>query len=242
MELSTLQDRISNLKNTIEKKTKTIQTKTNLIAKKQKQLNDLGIDIFDKESIKSNNNAFWLAYDIETLEDDIKNANKVIEESKKKLADYEEQLKDASNVEDSYVREVPECLKELQKELEERWTEFDIARRDKILEVKKVKKYKDVMYTYSKYDWTVLAYKTDSEIIEDNKKDAKHFVIELFNRIKSITGEVTDWRNVELTYGARGMATLNGVVTGVNGKCRVESIFAEGSVQRLHVRVLTKRI
>ena len=111
-----------------------------------------------------------------------------------------------------------------------------------IQEAKRSLNYDEYRKMFSKYEFNVLAYKSDEDIRKDNEKDAKGMVMNLYNRIKDITGEITDWSGITLAPGARGSATLNGVVIGNKGKCKVESIYAEGPVQRLHVRVLTKEI
>ncbi len=242
MQLATLNDRIKNIEERISKKEKTIANKTKLLAKKEKTVTDAGYNLNDRESAKQNSQIFWVMFDIDNLKEDLVRLPKEIDELKKTLESYKQQLVGLEEKESVYTDDVPESMKTMEKELVDKWTKFDIEKRDKIREEKRSKSFKDVMNKYSRYDWNILAYKTDDEILKDNQKDAKDLVMNLYNRIKEITGDVTDWSGIHLDYGARGTSTLNGVVTGVKGKCKVESIFAEGPVQRLHVRVLTKEI
>ena len=84
---------------------------------------------------------------------------------------------------------------------------------------------------------------SDEQIHEDNTKAAKAVILELLNRVTKITGPVVDWSGLHVTAGNNGLATLNGVVIGEDGKARVESITAGGyNIQRLHIRTLVKEI
>ena len=83
---------------------------------------------------------------------------------------------------------------------------------------------------------------TDAQIHDDNVKSAKKIILDLLKRVTKITGPVVDWSNLNVTAGNGGFAVLNGIVIGEDGKARVESIYAEGPVQRLHVRTLVKPI
>lgn len=242
MQLSTIQSRINNTKDRIERKAKTIAGKTKLLDKKKKQITDAGYDLSDREAARENMQIFWLFFDIENLEDDLRRLPKEIDELKKTLSNYEEQLTDVQAEGSCYADEVPECLKALERELINKWTSFDISRRDQIKNNRSQLPWKDFIKKYTKYEINDLIYKTDSDIEKNNEKDAKYFVLNLYNRIKDITGEVTDWSGVALAPGTRGSATLNGIVAGTKGRCKVESIYAEGPVQRLHVRVLTKEL
>lgn len=242
MQLSTLNDRIKNIEERINKKEKTIASKTKLLAKKEKIIVDAGYDLNDRESIKQNSQMFWVMFDIDNLKEDLVRLPKEIEELKKTLKNYQEQLVGQVDKENTYSTEVPEVLKALENELVEKWTAFDIKRKNQIQEAKRSLNYDEYRKMFSKYEFNVLAYKSDEDIRKDNEKDAKGMVMNLYNRIKDITGEITDWSGITLAPGARGSATLNGIVIGNKGKCKVESIYAEGPVQRLHVRVLTKEI
>lgn len=242
MQLSTLNDRIKNIEERISKKEKTIANKTKLVAKKEKLITDAGYDLNDREAIKQNSQMFWVMFDIDSLKEDLVRLPKEIEELKKTLKNYQDQLAGQIDKENTYSTEVPEVLKALQDELVEKWTTFDIKRKNQIWEAKKSLKYEECIKMFNKYELNVLAYKSDEDIRKDNEKEAKNMVMNLYNRIKDITGEIIDWSGITLTPGARGSAALNGVVIGTKGKCKVESIYAEGPVQRLHVRVLTKEI
>lgn len=242
MTTNTLNERITKIEERIAKKYNTIKSKEQLIIKKQQAIIKAGYSLADKEAARSDMNIFWMLCEIEFLEDDLRRLPREIEELKNTLQKYQDQLIKASDEENSYANEVPECLKALEQQLADKWTAFDIARKNTINQDIENMDKQAFARKYSAYERRELRYRSDDAILEDNKKDAKVYVLELFNRIKNITGEITDWTQVYLTNGARGCATLNGVVTGKQGRCKVESIYAEGPIQRLHVRVLTKEL
>ena len=67
-------------------------------------------------------------------------------------------------------------------------------------------------------------------------------MLDLYNRVYSITGPVTNWSNITLQQSVQG-PVLNGIVQGELGKVRIESILAGGyNIQKLHIRVLVKSI
>lgn len=89
-----------------------------------------------------------------------------------------------------------------------------------------------------KYSQEMELSKTEEEFYKSNLKEVELFIVDLYNRVKAITGEVTDWANIH--YGGKA---LNGFVTGENGTAKVESILAGGyNIQRLHVRVLVHKV
>lgn len=64
----------------------------------------------------------------------------------------------------------------------------------------------------------------------------------LLNKVSAKVGNITDLSDLTTTSGNNEIV-LNGVVTGENGKVKVQSILAGGhGVQRLHIRTLIKEI
>ena len=95
-------------------------------------------------------------------------------------------------------------------------------------------------YSYNDYDFMKI---DDKKLEATNEKEAKALIIDLYNRVKEITGEVESWEDVHATQGAQGMVVLNGTVKGKEGVAQVESILAGGyNIQRLHIRVLVKAL
>lgn len=242
MKLDTLKSRIENAKNKIEKKSITIEKKYKTIEKKRNQIRKLGFDPdADREILKQNSDALWLRFDIVHLEDDIERNKKEIEETKISLEKYEAQMAGELEKEEIFLKEIPESMKQLQVELVDRWDTWDIEERERIKEDKRTLPYEEFHKKYSFYQ-TEMIYKTDEQIHSNNIQDAKMFILNLFYRVKHITGEVTSWDDIRLTFGNAG-PVLNGYVEGKEGRCEVESICAGGyNIQRLHVRTLVKAV
>lgn len=232
MKIETLKDRIEKAKETINKKENTIIKKTKMIEKKQKQI----------EKAKDDNEKYWLEADIRSLEDDIKRGKKEIEAKKETLTKYELQLKGELEKESLYVKEMPSQFKQLQEALVERWNEWNKNRKATLIEKYKELGYKSFIkeYSYNDYDFMKI---DDKKLEATNEKEAKALIIDLYNRVKEITGEVESWEDVHATQGAQGMVVLNGTVKGKEGVAQVESILAGGyNIQRLHIRVLVKAL
>lgn len=232
MKIETLKDRIEKAKEMINKKENTIIKKTKMIEKKQNQI----------EKAKEDNEKYWLEVDIRSLEDDIKRGKKEIEAKKETLTKYELQLKGELEKESLYVKEMPSQFKQLQEALVERWNEWNKNRKATLIEKYKELGYKSFIkeYSYNDYDFMKI---DDKKLEATNEKEAKALIIDLYNRVKEITGEVESWEDVHATQGAQGMVVLNGTVKGKEGVAQVESILAGGyNIQRLHIRVLVKAL
>lgn len=175
--------------------------------------------------------------EIRWLQEDIKRLNKEIDETQKTIAKYEKQLAGELIREQAMITEVPESMKALEAELVERWNSYDFERKAKIQAEYKELGYKEFSKGKKKSEFDLM-YKSDAEIMKNNERNAKDLVIDLFFRIKDITGEVIDWSGIRFSGGA-----LNGLVIGKEGRVKIESILAGGyNIQRLHVRVLVHSI
>ena len=64
-------------------------------------------------------------------------------------------------------------------------------------------------------------------------------IINLYYRVRNITGEIVDWSGISAEVGTQGFPVLTGYVIGKEGRAFVETILAGGyNIQRLHIRVL----
>lgn len=95
-----------------------------------------------------------------------------------------------------------------------------------------------VEVNYARGYWNL----TDEEIHRANLESGKRIILDLVNRVTKITGPVRDWSGLRVTSGNGGGAVLNGLVMGEDGTARVESIYASGPIQRLHIRTLVKEV
>lgn len=227
------------LKNRIEKKQAQIERKHNTITKKEKLITKKQNEIekMDADSPE----ARWLKCEIEMLKEDIKRNTEEITECEATLEKYEAQLNGEQEKEATFINEVPETMKTLEKELITEWNRSDIERREWLRKERQELGYAEFIQKHhrSGYEFTM---KTNEEINKANTKDARLFVLDLLNRVKAITGEVTSWDGITLTYG-NTFPVLNGYVTGKEGKAEVESILAGGyNIQRLHIRTIVKAL
>ena len=228
---------ITELESRIAKKQAQIERKHNTIAKKEKQIakKQAEIDKMDADSRE----ARWLTNEIKYLNDDIRRNTEEIKECEATLQKYEAQLKGEREKEATFISEVPEAMKTLEAELITEWNRSDIERREWLKAERKEFGYAEFIERHHHSGWE-FTMKTDEEINKANTKDARLFVLDLLNRVKAITGEVTDWSNIYLENG-NTFPVLNGIVIGKEGRAEVESILAGGyNIQRLHIRTLVK--
>lgn len=185
----------------------------------------------------NNNDLYWKICDWEHSKEAVENSKKVLEEKIRILNTWKERLAEAKKKENIWIKEIPESMKTMKEELVNRWDEYDLERKERLITAynelgwdKFIKK-----YSYSAYQ---MIHTTKSEIHEENMKSADSLIIDLYNRVHAITGEVTDWTGICYKDGS-----LNGIVYGKLGKVKVDSIYAGGyNIQRFHVRVLVKEI
>mgnify|MGYP003298741862 CR=1 FL=1 len=247
MKIETLRDRIEKAKAKIEKKSGTIVKKNRQIEKKYDALRKLGVED-PGEHYKGefnepfNSDIYWTYDEVEELTFDIGRLQKEIVEIEKTLAKYEAQLTGEIAKEEILLNEIPEIFNSLRDELVAEWDRWDLVRREDLK-----KQYRELGYkvffernTRAGYEFM---YKTEEQIHATNVQDAKLLILDLYYRVKGITGEVTDWDGIETEIGTHGFTVLNGIVIGKEGRAKVESIYAGGyNIQRLHVRVLVHSI
>lgn len=248
MKITTLQERIEKATQKIEKKQNTILKKTAQIEKKYSALKKLGIedpenrDVEEFRDTENWHDVYWTYAEIGHLKEDITRGGKEIEATKKTLEKYEAQLAGEIEKESIFLKEVPEVFKDLIDELVDTWDAWDKARKERLRNVYKELGYSKFVksYTYADYEFMSIS---SEKIHSDNERDAKALVLDLYYRVKDVTGEVTNWSGIEATQGTNGFTVLNGTVTGKEGRAKVESILAGGyNIQRLHVRVLVHEI
>lgn len=248
MKIITLQERIEKATQKIEKKQNTILKKTAQIEKKYSALKKLGIedpenrDVEEFRDTENWHDIYWTYAEIGHLKEDITRGGKEIEATKKTLEKYEAQLAGEIEKESIFLTEVPEVFKDLIDELAETWDLWDEARKERLRKVYKELGYREFIkeYTYADYEFMSIS---SEKIHADNERDAKALVLDLYYRVKAVTGEVTDWDEIHATQGTNGFTVLNGYVTGKEGRAKVESILAGGyNIQRLHIRVLVHEI
>lgn len=172
---------------------------------------------------------------------EIRWASRDLEEAKATLEKYYNMLEVEKQKENS-INELPELFNDLQKLLIEKWDEFDINYRDRLISEYKTLGYKEFYkkHSYACYD---KMYESDEQIHENNVKASKEVILDLINRVSFITGEIKDYSQLRLNRDNNGWLILNGNVIGNKGTAKVESIYAGGyNIQRLHIRVLVNKV
>lgn len=236
MRIETLSERIANAEHKISKKQATILKKQSLIDKKQQLLKEKGVT--EADSPETN----LLRWDIEHYTEDINRLEREIASTTANLDGYRKQLAGLMERESVLIKEIPEILKGLQAELVGRWDKWDIERKDRIRADYRELDYKGFSRRYTHAD-VMFKNKSDEQIHKDNVQSAENLIIDLIYRVRSITGEITDWSDVRASAGTGGFTVLNGLVIGKEGRARVESITAGGyNIQRLHIRVLVHSV
>lgn len=231
MKIETLNERIQKIEQKIERKKGTIQKKEKSIEKRSADLKSTNED-----------ERRWAEVDIEWLKEDIKRLNREILESEKTLANYRAQLSGEIERQSLLTKEVPEIMKSLQDELVTEWNRYDKERKENMRKDHSEMEYMDFKRKYRGQD-TSLMYKRDEEINTANIRAAEAIILNLVNRVKGITGEITDWSNLHMNPDNHGFSILNGRVRGKEGTAKVESIGAGGyNIQRYHIRVLVKAV
>lgn len=216
---SIMNKKIKELQIKIKKYNEKIEKKESLISKRENQI------VMAKSD-----------YDAEEYKTSIINAKNEIVKMFAQIDKVKAQLKKEYAKENAY-RNSPKVFKILEKELTEKWTEFDKQYREKMREERKNLGYVDFFKKHSGADYEMIS-KTDEEILKKNAKDARNLVIDLYQRVNDITGPVKNWAGIYYSKGC-----LNGIVIGEKGKAKVESVLAGGyNVQKLHVRVLVHKV
>lgn len=246
MKSQELRERLEKAEATVEKRKLTIERHKKAAEKKLQQIKAKGWEpdraLYQNRRDKESWEAYWAVCEYEQKLEDIKGATDKLAEAEEIAANWRAKLEKQVELEDKIAHEMPEIFRQLRDELAKSWTEYDMERKSRWLEVRA--KYQagklsgEEYRKMYKYSQEMELSKTEEEFYKINLKEAELFIVDLYNRVKAITGEVTDWGNIY--YGGKA---LNGWVEGKNGKAKVESILAGGyNIQRLHIRVLVHEI
>ena len=217
MEARQITERIEAVKERIAKREKTYQRHLNGIAKLEAKI--------QKEEDEQEKR--FMEYDVAGKKEDAERCLRKISDDEALIQKYQEQRARQEEVETSYTNKVPDVLKDLENQLAEEWTAWDLQRRDSLFGKTK--------QTAAEF---TLAYMSDEDIAKACRKEAKQMVIGLYERVYSKTGKVKSWAGIR----ANGLQ-LNGVVEGESGKVSVETVYAGGyNIQRLHIRTLVHEL
>lgn len=246
MKSQELRERLEKAEATVEKRKLTIERHKKAAEKKLQQIKAKGWEpdraLYQNRRDNESWEAYWAICEYEQKLEDIKGATDKLAEAEEIAANWRAKLEKQVELEDKIAHEMPEIFRQLRDELAKSWTEYDMERKSRWLEVRAKyqagKLSREEYRKMYKYSQEMELSKTEEEFYKINLKEAELFIVDLYNRVKAITGEITDWGNIH--YGGKA---LNGWVEGKNGKAKVESILAGGyNIQRLHIRVLVHEI
>lgn len=241
MKASELKKKLDAAKENVAKREATIQRQKAQLGKKMEAAKNLGCnpdtDTPAMYADKDNRVKYWAMCDVEDKREEIANSKKKLEELRRIASNWETKMNEQLLKERTIATEMPAIFQQCKEDLTKDWTETDIRRREIMRKKKAELSWEEFRKLYS-YGQEQEYSKTDEEFMRVNEHDAELFIIGLYNRVKVITGEVTDWAGIH--YGGKA---LNGLVIGKDGKAKVETILAGGyNIQRLHMRVLVHEV
>lgn len=232
-----------------------------------------GADEEDAIKSRAWNGYYWTICDLEyQVVESVRNARNAIKEKEQTRERYLDQLRKVEE-KDQAIQDMPQVIKDFMDRTIEMWDRYDMGvkrpalkeakeeyrrldkegcdlyndwknreqNKDRIKELEKEKA--EIRDRFSSDDWENLLDKTDEQIHEDNVESAKVLVMNFYQRVCAIVGEVEDASGLRLDVNNAGYTIINGYAKG-NGKvAKVESIGAGGwNIQRWHIRVLVHEI
>ncbi len=182
-----------------------------------------------------NTEAYWMVCDYEDALDTLRGAEDKLEDAKRTAQNWRDKLEAQIANERKIAKEIPEVFKAARDELVAQWVAGDIKAREAMLKARKELPYKEFRKIW-KYSEEESLRHTDEEFQRVEEQEADMWLLNLWNRVKEITGEVTDVSGIH--WGGK---CLDGIIRGKDGMAVVETIGAGGyNIQRYHLRVLVK--
>lgn len=247
MNSTELMERLNKAEANVEKIKKTIERHEKQAEKKLKVITDNGWKI-DRWAYNdgSHDDAYWAICEYENKLSDIKGAQKKLAEAEQIVDNWKCKFDKQLAAETKIQTEIPEVFKKAKDDLVELWTSWDINARDTMVQKKQemlqqysnYREFKEAWYKLYSYSKEESLRKTDEEFRKINEKDAEAWLLDLYNRVYEITGEITDCAGIQ--WGGK---CLDGYVVGQKGKASVETIGAGGyNIQKWHLRTLVKKM
>ena len=185
-------------------------------------------------------------FDFSQLERKVSDKQESINKLKEKI-NKQKVRQEKTNTKQSKLNSIPKVFIPFIETLVKNWDSFDIKRRNKLKKLGDNYYKIDGKIDYKKFnEYEEYVHLSDEQIHKDNERAANNLIINLIERIQEKVGTVKSYSNLHVTNGNawrdNGTA-INGFVEGEKGKVNVDSIIAGGyNIQRLHVRVLVKKL
>lgn len=229
-----LKERLKKAQERVEKCKATIERHKKQAEKKLAQIKTKGISENPMDN-RDDNEAYWLCCEYQHKLNDIKGATEKLADAEQIVDNWISKLQKQLQLELTLVSKVPEAFKLARAELVESWVAQDIKEREVMLQKKKELSYNEFRKWYRYTEEESLKH-TDEEFRKIEEREADYWLVNLYNRVKEITGEVTD-----CSYIRWGGKCLDGYIIGEKGIADVFTIEAGGyNIQRWHLRVLVK--
>ena len=240
--MTTTEKRIMQCENRIKKLHAKIERLNNLINKKEERIKS-----GKEENNKYPNGKYILQNDIEWHKDDIARAKRQLTGENDLLEKYKEKRKLEIEKENS----IP-CVPAIESFLQN-WRnkayEFYVDDFKKVIPFLSELKELDLKYTEkekrltNRFNSITLSLYNDIDAIDKLNKildnEVKRKREELFDRVCKVVGDIIDASNLKIGNDA----SLNGIITGKNGRVNLTTIYAGGyNIQCLHYRVLIHKI
>lgn len=252
-----LRERLQKAETNVEKARKTIERHLNQALKKKAIIDENGWVLDRWQYVGGgptpNDDAYWAICEYENKMSDMEGAKKKLAEAEKVRDNWQAKLNRQLELEKTIQVDIPEVFKTVRDELVEAWVSWDIREREYMFTRKQ--ELSDVcgndwrafnqrwreMYSYNKEE---SLRHTDEEFRKIEEKIADDWLLDLYNRVYAITGEITDCTGVR--WGGK---CLDGTVIGKAGTAVVSTIGAGGynehvildsgrHGQRFHLRTL----
>lgn len=230
----------------VEKKLQQIAKIEKRIAKWESKRNEESFKkefdyVIERDGYEKAYERFYEGYYIKDVDREIRIAKRDLEEAKAQLEKIKKQEAKKNN-EEEILNNMPEVIKEFMAEVIKGWNEYDMYWKMVYRREYDKMEHKEFLKKYG-YSARELMRTSDDEINKNNTKDARSLVLNLWKRVKEITGEITDAKGLFVTAGNNGYAVINGLVIGNEGTARIDSIEAGGyNIQRWHIRTLVKEV
>ena len=243
--LTKAEEKVTKCENTIERHVKQLEKRQAKLLRVEwmaQYMEDLKAVMWDEEKRAEYKRAtgddlYWDCCDVRSKEEDIKGAKRKLEDQKEVVSNWREKLAKQVEKELTLANEVPEAFREAKEALVASWVDSDIRAREAMLKSRKELEYKEFRKQYT-YTAEESLKHTDDEFRKIEEREADTWLLDLYNRVKEITGEITD-----CSYIRWGGKCLDGYIVGKNGKASVETIGAGGyNIQRWHLRTLVHKI
>ena len=232
--LEKAEEKVTKCEATIERHKKQAEKKLQLLVK-----NGWEAGLEDDSCFRGDNynrEALNTLYDYKYKLEDIKGAERKLRDAKQTVENWKNRLEKQIAMEEKIANEIPEAFKQARAKLVEEWVAYDIQARDRMIAKRKELDWKEFRKLYRYTEEDALSH-TDEEFRKIEESEADKWLLNLYNRVKEITGEITDCR-----YIRWGGKCLDGYVIGEKGRANVETIGAGGyNIQRYHLRVLVHK-